>query len=90
MQDEAGASDNRLSIDPSAFNGVAKDWEDGKTYDVTLKVTQVSPGEFTVDDLQASAAEESGESNTDQTASDTGEAEAYPANRAVSKLMASK
>ena len=47
MEEEPGAQDNRLSLDPNdpkfAF---AADWEDGKEYNVNLKVRQISPGEF--------------------------------------------
>ncbi len=48
-QDEAAATDNRLSLDPNdaAFE-FTREWEDGNSYRMTVEVTQVSPGEFEV------------------------------------------
>jgi len=51
-QDEAGSSDNRLTLDPSAFGGFAKDWEDGTSYGLSIKVQQTAPGEFIVTDAK--------------------------------------
>lgn len=49
VDDEPGAQDNRLSLDPNdpkfAF---AADWQDGQEYNVNLKVRQISPGELEV------------------------------------------
>lgn len=47
MNDEAGAAEERLSLTPSKYPFV-EDWEDGQTYTITLKVQQISPGEFQV------------------------------------------
>lgn len=48
-QAEPGASDNRLSlsVNDEAF-AFTQQWEDGKDYDIKLRVTQLSPGEFEV------------------------------------------
>jgi hypothetical protein len=49
-QGEPGASDSRLSLDVNdpAFD-FTKEWEDGKIYTLTsVRVTQISPGEFEV------------------------------------------
>lgn len=54
MDTEQGATDNRLTINPSDFNGIAEDWQDGETYTVTLKIRQTSPGEFVVADMKES------------------------------------
>jgi hypothetical protein len=52
--EEPGAVDNRLSLDPSAdeFKGYVDEWEDGQEYVITLKATQISPGELTVTEIQ--------------------------------------
>lgn len=47
MSDEAGATDDRLSLTPSKFP-IIEDWEDGQKYTITLEVEQISPGEFQV------------------------------------------
>jgi hypothetical protein len=59
---EAGAVSNRLSLDPSEFPDT-QNWEDGKEYTLTVKVNQISPGEFevieaTADESPAEEAEE--------------------------------
>jgi hypothetical protein len=53
MKSEPGAVDNRLSLNPDMFPEI-KDWEDGKSYDITVgstktTMTQISPGEFEVE-----------------------------------------
>jgi len=61
---DPGTIDNRLSLDPSddRWKGYVDEWEDGKSYSVTMKVTQISPGEFSVEEIEdakpADAAEE--------------------------------
>lgn len=47
---DAQTIDNRLSLDPSddRWKGYVDEWQDGETYTVTLKVSQISPGEFEV------------------------------------------
>ena len=45
MTDQAGELDNRLSLSVGDFP-VIEDWEDGKSYIVTMEIKQVSPGEF--------------------------------------------
>lgn len=54
MQDQAGAADNRLSINPNddRWADVLAAWKDGQTYSVQLDISQVSPGEFEVTGLQ--------------------------------------
>ncbi len=38
-----------LSLDPSGqFGEEIAEWQDGKTYDLTVKVQQTAPGRFTV------------------------------------------
>lgn len=88
--DEAGASDNRLSLNPDQFE-VTKDWEDGNTYNLALKVRQISPGEFEV--IEATAAgekpEEPGTEEQPQAQPNNEDIEQpgnYP-NPAVSKMM---
>jgi len=59
-QDEAGASDNRLSLDlnDSAFD-FTKDWADGQDYTLSnVRVRQLSPGEFEVISAEAGGAAE--------------------------------
>lgn len=92
MQDEAGASDNRLSWTPSEFPET-EDWEDGKEYTVTLRIRQTAPGEGQILTL-ASAGGPPKESPND-TEGVTGEDEggggaAEYENPAIARLMASK
>ena len=47
LDEEAGASDNRLSLSVGD-NPAVKDWEDGKQYKVSMTVRQQTPGEFIV------------------------------------------
>lgn len=58
--DEAGATDNRLSLNPGQFD-FTKDWEDGSTYTITAKVRQISPGEFEVVEAEAQGSPPPGE-----------------------------
>lgn len=93
MSEEAGASDNRLSLNPSEFP-FTENWQDGQKYRVTLDIEQVSPGEFTVikGEEAGGASEEAAEpGTTEQPAEEANEAEkpaAYP-NPAVDKMMRS-
>lgn len=69
--DEAGAQDNRMSLDPSnpQWKDTVGSWEDGKTYTMTVTLRQISPGEFEVLKAQAeneSPAEDSTESGEEE------------------------
>lgn len=96
--DEAGATDNRLSLTPSQFP-FTKDWKNGSTYKMTVEVRQISDGEFEVIKADAQGApaetEEPGtqeQPSGDQQAAGAGEGETpgnYP-NPAVAKMMQSK
>lgn len=57
--DDAAASDNRLSLDPNdpAWK-FTQEWQDGQTYNIKLRVTQTSPGEFTVESGEEAAGDE--------------------------------
>lgn len=90
LNGEAGASDNRLSINPNDFDGIAKTWEDGKEYTLEIRVVQESPGEFTVTDLkETGAGEEAVETPEAEPAEGEPAAPAGPAygNPAVAKMM---
>jgi hypothetical protein len=55
---EAGEVDNRLSLDPNDDRWPAvAEWEDSKEYTLTVKVRQLSPGEFEVLEAEPSEAE---------------------------------
>lgn len=99
-QNEPGASDNRLSLDPNdpTFD-FTKDWEDGEIHVLTnVRVTQISPGEFEV--MGAEAGEEDAEGAPEEAkgamgvAQDEGEPETEPTggtgtrNPVLAKLMA--
>jgi len=47
---DPGAEDNRLSLDPNNpdWKEAIADWEDGQEYELSVKVRQISPGEFEV------------------------------------------
>jgi hypothetical protein len=66
VQDEGGSQDNRLSLNPTddrwPFVG---SWEDGKNYTVTLKINQVSPGEFEVLSAESEGSAEPGDTATE-------------------------
>lgn len=53
-------TNNVLSLDPNddRWSGPLQSWQDGAEYDVTLKIRQLSPGEFEVIKLTPSAATE--------------------------------
>lgn len=92
MQAEPGAGDNRLSLSPNdpAFDFV-KAWEDGKSYTLTVTVTQVSPGEFEVVSAKPGPEPEEGigEESTEGGEAEATESEGYR-NPAIAKLMASE
>lgn len=48
--DEPGAVGNRLSLDPNddRWSSTVGEWADGETYNLNMKVRQISPGEFEV------------------------------------------
>ena len=58
---DPGAVDNRLSLDPNNpdWADAIADWEDGSEYTLTVKVTQISPGEFEVSEVTPEAESES-------------------------------
>lgn len=92
MQDEAGASDNRLSWTPSEFPET-EEWEDGVEYTVTLRIRQTAPGEGQILSLK-SAGGEPKESPND-TEGETGETQggggaAEYENPAIAGLMRGK
>lgn len=79
--EEPGAQDNRLSLDPNdpTFE-FAANWEDGKEYNVNLRVRQISPGEFEpISGEEGEPAEGEAEQGADDTA-ETGAAAAPGAN----------
>ena len=96
-QDEAGAADNVLNLNPNdpQWQSVVDTWEDGKEYVFEkVRVRQESPGRFVVLSAEPEASEAEGEAEPGETgamgeASDVGEraSEGY-ANPAVSRLMA--
>lgn len=91
MADEAGATDDRLSLTPSKFP-VIEDWEDGQTYTLSVKVEQISPGEFKVLTATsgAGAPEEPGTEQQTQGEQVNEEKEpAGPPNPAVQRMMTS-
>jgi len=48
-EDEPGAYDNRLSLDPHDERWpFVLQWEDGEEYTLSIRVRQISPGEFEV------------------------------------------
>jgi hypothetical protein len=92
MADEAGAQDDRLSLTPSKFPIVA-DWEDGQTYTITLKVEQISPGEFQVLSADKPGTPQLEEPGTEQQPEgepvNEEKAPAGPPNPAVQRMMTS-
>ncbi len=85
---EPGAVDNRLSLIPKEFG--VEDWEDGKTYDISLKVRQISPGEFEVVERTDTEVEEPEESMTEGNPGDSeAMAEDYP-NPAVRRMISKR
>lgn len=67
LQDEAGATDNQLQLDPNdpRWKSAVGNWEDGKTYEFSsLKVRQISPGVFEVTDAVPGAESEGTQEDT--------------------------
>lgn len=63
--EEAGSYDNRLSLDPNDERWpFVADWEDDEEYTVTLRIRQISPGEFEVLEAETEDYEEGEEENT--------------------------
>ncbi len=88
VQEEAGSTDNRLSLSPGEFPQI-KDWEDGSKYTVTLTVVQQSPGEFDVVSVDTAGEAEAEEAAPEAQAEPAGEGEGeggYP-NPAVRRMM---
>lgn len=92
VQEEAGSTDNRLSLSPGEFPEI-KDWQDGTKYRLTLEVVQQSSGEFdvvSVEDARESEATEAAPAG--EAEAEPGEAEAqggYP-NPAVRRMMSGR
>lgn len=87
---EPGAVDNRLSLNPSdpKWKDKIDGWEDGQKYSITVSVTQISPGEFEVDEMPEGKPSEEGAG--DETAGAEEEAETTHSpdgNPAMKKLM---
>ena len=90
---DPGEIQNRLSLDPSNPNwrDFVGSWEDGQEYTLTVKVRQVSPGEFEVTSAtpQETPTEDTGE--TGETMNEGGsEYGGGDMNPAVAKMMAGK
>lgn len=96
-QDEAGATDNRLSLDPNdpRWKEAMDKWEDGGDYWLErVGVHQVSPGEFTVTDAKVgeTGTEEEGQQETPEpeespTTGLMGKAAPGSPNPAVNRMM---
>lgn len=90
MSDEAGAVEDRLSLTPSKYP-FTEDWKDGQTYTMTVKVQQISPGEFQIMDAQSpdsSTTEEPGTEVQPEAGENNEEtAPAGPPNPAVRGMM---
>ncbi len=93
MSDEAGAMEERLSLTPSKYPMLEK-WQDGSTYTITLKVEQVSPGEFEVISATSPGADMPKEPGTEtQPEGEQMNEEKEPAgppNPAVQRMMSSR
>ncbi len=57
---DAGGVENRLSLNPNdeRWAEALASWEDGEEYELTVRVKQVSPGEFEVIDASPEEATE--------------------------------
>lgn len=63
---EPGATDNRLSLNPSQFEGM-EDWQDGETYNLKdVRIKQISQGEFEVISATVAPKEEAEEPGTEE------------------------
>jgi hypothetical protein len=91
---EPGAVDNRLSLDPNnpSWSDAIANWEDGKEYSVEVRLRQMSPGEFEVLEFTADSGEEepSGTESEELSKGATGGGGSNPAvkNPAVAALIA--
>ena len=67
---DPGAVDNRLSLDPNDPNWkkTIANWEDGEEYQLTVTVTQLSPGEFEVTGVTSESESPEEESDTEEEA----------------------
>lgn len=91
MNDEPGAQDNLLVIDPNddRWKEQVGDWKDGETYKFReVEVEQMSPGRYKVLNAEAAQAPEEETPAEDQGEGAGAETEesAYP-NPAVAKMM---
>ncbi len=87
---EPGSVDNRLSLNPSDPKWADKidAWEDGQKYTVTLTVTQLSPGEFEVEDVSDAKPYEEGAGDEAAGPEEAGEVQnSTDGNPAMKKLM---
>lgn len=96
VNDEIGASDNRLEIDPTDDKfAVVKDWQDGQTYrGVQVDLQQVSPGQFRVLAMSGGTPEGQATDESEPTEETAPGAEAAETggsmNPAVAKMMAAE
>lgn len=87
---EPGSIDNRLSLNPSDDKWADKidSWADGEKYTVTATVTQISPGEFQVEDVTDAKPYEEGAIDDADAGAEDGEAmNSTDGNPAMKKLM---
>lgn len=89
---EPGSIDNRLSLNPSdpKWQDKIDSWQDGEKYTITVNVTQLSPGEYEVEDVTEAKDTES-EGAGDETMGAEEDAETMNStdgNPAMKKLMA--
>lgn len=92
LQDEAGASDNRLELNPN--EEAVKDMKNGETRRLSMDVTQVESGSYTCAEIEKCGAEEEKEEpgtevqpEAEPNEVDKESADEYP-NPAVAKMMA--
>lgn len=90
MGDEAGAVDNRLTLNPNdpLWADTIKDWKDGERYGLAelgnVDLLQISPGEFEV--VKSDEPQGAAETN-DAAAADAGASAPAYGNPAVAKMM---
>jgi hypothetical protein len=82
MADEPGAVSNRASYDPndSRWSDTVSKWDDGQTYDVTMRLRQMSPGEAEITAIKSAATP----TDDDESAETDDSADAAPAPAASS------
>lgn len=67
-EEDPGSVDSRLSLDPNdeRWSDSIADWEDGAEYSITLRVRQMSPGEYEILEAEAEEMEEGGDEELEQ------------------------